>query len=80
MPAKGEKLLVCPGCKKRGVSYRMTGSDDMWGCRYCDWYAFANGHDRPDVLARRALQSENLLIEIWVTDPELSHLYLEDED
>jgi hypothetical protein len=80
MPAKGETLLKCPDCGKKGVSYRLTGSDDHWGCRYCDWNAFSYGHDKPDIINRRRLQAANPEDDIWIADPELLHLYLEDDD
>jgi ribosomal protein L37AE/L43A len=80
MPAKGEKLLVCPECLKKGVSYRMNRSEDVWQCKYCEWYAFATGHDKPDVINRRRLAGLNIEADIWVTDPDLANLYLEEDE
>jgi DNA-directed RNA polymerase subunit RPC12/RpoP len=80
MPAKGETLLKCPDCGKKGVHFKMSGEEDGWSCRYCEWWTFSTGHDRIDVIERRKLAALNPDQEIWVTDPELAHLYLEDED
>jgi hypothetical protein len=81
MALKGEKLMVCPSCTKKGVAYVMgrgRSGEDAFKCRYCDWYAFGQGHDRPDVISRRALAAANPDREVWVADPDLINIYLED--
>jgi hypothetical protein len=55
---KGPRL-ACPECGKKGVTLRLSTSEDHWGCRYCDWYAFTSGDDRQDAEGRRALEEAN---------------------
>lgn len=55
---RGGTYMVCPDCGKRGVSHRLA-SEDHYGCRYCLWSAFSDGHDREDVVRRRALRLLN---------------------
>jgi hypothetical protein len=50
--------LVCPNCGRKGVTLRL-GREDHFGCRYCDWYAFNDGLDEPDVVNRSALAEMN---------------------
>ncbi len=58
MPRFGERLLTCPGCRKRGVSLRMDrGPDDVYCCRYCEWSAYASGSDDIDVIERAKLEN-----------------------
>lgn len=68
MPQRGERLLICPGCTMRGVSLRLTTSEDYWGCRYCDWEAFAEGEDNIDRLERRRLAKANPDRVVWASD------------
>ena len=58
MPRLGERLLLCPGCFKRGVSLRLK-HDDVYTCRYCEWFAYASGHDKDDVNGRLFLRVLN---------------------
>jgi hypothetical protein len=60
MPRPGERLLVCPDCDKQGVRLKLRPyNEDHYACRYCDWYAFAGGHDPQDVTGRSALSEAN---------------------
>lgn len=61
--------LVCPNCGRRGVTLRLA-NEDHYGCRYCDWYAFTNGLDAPDVVNRSALAEMN---PEWVNAASLAH-------
>ena len=52
-------FMRCPECAKKGVTLRMTTSEDHYGCRYCDWYTFTSGSDAIDIQRRRALAEAN---------------------
>jgi hypothetical protein len=83
VPVKGESLFICPDCGMKGAYYAMGRgrlAEDCWKCRYCDWWCFGTGHDRLDVIERRKLAAANPDRDIWVTDPELANIYLEDDD
>lgn len=52
-------FMQCPGCRKKGVHLRLGRHDDVFVCRYCDWYAYNDGTDTSDVKARTALLELN---------------------
>lgn len=56
MARKGERLLVCPDCQRRGVGLRLGRGDDRYSCRYCDFYTYANAGDRIDLEHMRRLK------------------------
>ena len=60
--------LACPGCGRKGVTLRLSTSEDHWACRYCDWYAFSFGEDEPDRVQRRRLAEANPGQDVWVSD------------
>lgn len=40
---------ICPDCGKKGVTLRLRPhGEDHYGCRYCDWYFFADVPDQVD--------------------------------
>jgi len=41
---KGERFLICPDCRKRGV-YFALGHPDSYDCRYCRWGCIAEDWD-----------------------------------
>lgn len=58
---KGQTALVCPGCARKGVTFRFAriSAEDNWTCRYCGWTCFDGGHDEIDVDRRVELAAMN---------------------
>ena len=66
MTRRGKKFLTCPDCGKRGVWMHLS-SEDGWKCRYCGFWAYANGEDNTDRWERQRLAAANPQADIWVT-------------
>lgn len=57
---KGERLLTCPDCAKRGVYWKAARhGEDAYRCRYCWWFAFTQGGDTTDKRELGLLQCVN---------------------
>ncbi len=60
MAYRGQKFLVCPDCKKKGVTW-VPGrhGDDGHACRYCDFHFYDQGSYPADVTNRARLEALN---------------------
>jgi hypothetical protein len=61
MPYRGQRLLKCPACGKRGVQLHLrAGGEDGYSCRYCDDFdAFSYSDLNYDRARLWALQETN---------------------
>lgn len=54
------RYLRCPECNKKGVSLRLRShGEDLYGCKYCEWYCYVEGNDMTDVRERQRLIDAN---------------------
>lgn len=57
--ATRQRAVVCPGCSKRGVTFRMKTQADSMTCRYCGWSYFTQPADSIDRIRKMQLIAAN---------------------
>jgi hypothetical protein len=66
MPNPRTSYLICPDCKKRGVTMRFKpNGEDNWACRYCQWFVFIHSNLHSDKNNRDRLVTVNPDYNSW---------------
>lgn len=60
MGYRGQKFLVCPDCKKKGVQLKLAPrGEDGYHCHFCQFWAYTMGTYPSDVDGMSRLKKAN---------------------